>query len=58
MDAKLPNTDVKLPETNEPESKPSEQLSKADLDGVVGGVIESKPPSMSIGVDQTSTSNK
>jgi hypothetical protein len=58
MDAKASSTDVKLPDTNEPESKPSEQLSKADLDGVVGGVIESNPPSMSVGVDQTTVAQK
>lgn len=48
MDAE-PNTDVKLPDANEPESKPCEQLSKADLDGVVGGLkmvipIPTTPP--------------
>ncbi len=57
MDAKVSDIDVKLP-ANEPESKPSEQLSKADLDGVVGGVIESQPPSMSLGVEQTTVGQR
>jgi hypothetical protein len=57
MDAE-PDTDVKLPDTNEPESNPSEQLSKADLDRVVAGVIESNPPSMSVGVDRTTVAEK
>jgi len=41
VDAQLPNTDVKLPNTNVPEeskpSDPNQQLSNTELDGVVGG---------------------
>ncbi len=58
MDAKVSNIDVKLPDTNEPESKSSEQTSKADLDGVVGGVMESQPPSTSVGVEQTTVGQR